>query len=63
MLVFGGIRKLITVLQESPDRPPDDGDEITYSEFVVNDRGALQQLIADKDVDIEYIGRHPLPPM
>lgn len=56
-LVFGGIRKLITVLTERPNGQPGDGDEITYSEMVVPDREALRRLIADEDVDVEYVGK------
>jgi hypothetical protein len=61
-LVFGGIRKLVSVLHEHSDGQIGDGDEITYSELVVPDRKALQRLIADEDVDVEYIGNRSSPP-
>lgn len=55
--VFGGIRKLVTVLgAHEVGARPDDGDEITYSELHVADRDALQKLIDDKDVDLTYFG-------
>lgn len=54
--VFGGIRKLITVCHEEPNRLGD-GDEITYSELVVADRAALQKLIADEDCEVLYVGK------
>lgn len=53
--VFGGIRKLVTVLHEDSDRLGD-GDEITYSELVVPDRTALQRLIDDEDCEVLYAG-------
>lgn len=56
-LTFGSIRKLVSVLHEDPQERIGDGDEITYSELVVSDREALQRLIDNEDVDVNYIGR------
>jgi hypothetical protein len=55
-LVFGGIRKLITVLHERSEQLGD-GDEITYSELVVPDREALRRLIDDEDCEVLYVGK------
>jgi hypothetical protein len=55
-LVFGGIRKLVSVSHEGPDDQLGHGDEVTYSEFVVKDRDALRRLIEDADIDVNYIG-------
>jgi hypothetical protein len=60
--VFGGIRKLITVSHARGADELGSGDEVTYSELVVPDREALQRLINDEDVDVEYIGKRPWPP-
>ena len=57
-MVFGGIRKMMTVLHERSEEDVRDGDEITYSEMVVPDREALLQLIGNEDVDVLYIGKH-----
>lgn len=61
--VFGGVRKLLTMHYDGSDRQPGDGDEITYSELTVPDRAALDRLIADEDVEVNYIGNRPLPPV
>lgn len=55
--VFGGIRKLVSVLHENAGQLGD-GDEITYSELVVADRAALQKLIDDEDCEVLYAGKH-----
>ena len=54
--VFGGIRKVISVSHERPGDELGDGDEITYSEFVVDDREKLEQLIRDEDTSVLYVG-------
>ena len=56
-MVFGGIRKLISVCHERPGDELGDGDEITYSELVVPDRVALDRLVNDEDVQVLYIGK------
>src|SRR5262245_27053747 len=54
-LVFGGIRKLISVDHERTDDRLSGGDEITYSKFHVADREALDRLIEGRDVTLSYI--------
>lgn len=61
--VFGGIRKLITVSHVGTEGQLGDGDEITYSELTVPDRTALDRLITNEDVEVNYIGHWQLPPM
>jgi len=61
-LVYGGIRKLIECqnspekLIENPfsDNKPEDGAEISYSQFIVNDKNDLIKLINGDPVKIEY---------
>jgi hypothetical protein len=59
--VFGSIRKLVSVSHEGPDGKLGDGDEVTYSEFVVADRAALDKLIGAEDVDLVYVGKDDGP--
>jgi len=59
--VFGNIRKVVSVCHEDPDGHLGDGDEVTYSEFVVADRRALDKLIGDEDVELLYAGKHVEP--
>ena len=54
--VYGGIRKVVSVCHERPDGQLGDGDEVTYSEFVLTDRAALEKLIGGEDVDLLYVG-------
>lgn len=56
-LVFGSIRKVVAVCHKGPDGQLGDGDEVTYSEFVVADRAALDRLIGAEDVEVLYVGR------
>jgi hypothetical protein len=60
-LVFGSIRKVVAVAHEGPDGQLGDGDEVTYSEFVVADREALDRLIGAEDVEILYLGKDAEP--
>jgi hypothetical protein len=59
-LVYGGIRKTISChanLRPRKDglvRVIRDGDEATYSVFVVRDRTSLRQLVAGKPVVVDY---------
>jgi hypothetical protein len=53
-LIFGGIRKLISVCHERLDDQLGDGDEVTYSEFEVADRDALGRLIRGEDAAVWY---------
>lgn len=55
--IFGSIRKVVSVAHEGPDGQLGDGDEVTYSEFVVNDRAALDRLIGAEDVEVLYVGK------
>jgi hypothetical protein len=60
--VFGSIRKVMSVAHEGPAGQLGDGDEVTYSEFVVADREALDRLIGDQDVEVVYVGKVAEPP-
>lgn len=53
-MVFGGIRKLISVHHERVDDQLGDGDEVTYTEFELADRNALNLLIQGEDTAILY---------
>ena len=55
--VFGSIRKVVSVSHERADGNLGDGDEITYSEFVLADRAALNKLIGAEDVELLYVGK------
>src|SRR5262249_35022830 len=57
--VFGSIRKGVSVAHEGPDGQLGDGDEVTYSEFVLADRAALDKLIAAEDANLLYLGEEP----
>ncbi len=61
--VFGGIRKVVTVLRQGdgPDGQLGDGDELTYSEFVVADRQALDRLISGQEVELLYTDEADVP--
>lgn len=60
-LVFGGIRKVVSVLHERADDQFGDGDEVTYSEFVLADRAALDKLIRAEEVELLYMGKDADP--
>lgn len=51
--VFGGVRK--TMLCIDTDTQPTDGVELTFSEFEISDRNALEALIRGGEVDIKYV--------
>lgn len=64
-MVFEGIRKLMTVMNPddmrlSEDRP-NDGTDITHSEFGVRDQKELMKLIRGKQVTVEYYEEGPPP--
>ena len=59
--VFGSIRKVVAVSHERADDQLGDGDELTYSEFVLADRAALDKLIGAEDVEVLYVGRAAEP--
>lgn len=54
--VFGGIRKVISVLLEGADGQLGNGDELTYNELVVADRAVLDALIRGDDAEVLYAG-------
>jgi hypothetical protein len=56
-MIFGSIRKVVSVSHESPDNQIGHGDEITYSEFIVADRSTLERLLKAEDVNILYVGK------
>lgn len=53
-LVFGGIRKVVSVCHVKPSDELGNGDEITYSEFEVADQDALQRFIRGEDTAVCY---------
>jgi hypothetical protein len=55
--VFGCIRKLVSVSHERLDGQIGDGDEVTYNEFVLADRKALDKLLGAEDVNLLYLGK------
>jgi hypothetical protein len=55
-LVFGGIRKLVTVSHVGPGETLASGDELTYSEYQVATPEALRRLIDDEDAEVLYWG-------
>jgi len=52
-ILFGGVRKLISCFKS--ECRPDDGEELTYSRYMVNNEEELKQLINGDSVKIEYI--------
>jgi hypothetical protein len=55
--VFGGVRKLVRC--DEPEERPGDGSEITYSEFVIDSKAALEQFVAGEKVTISIQDRFP----
>ena len=61
-LVFGGIRKVIEcqnspeelIAKPSGNNKPLDGSEITYSQFIVDDKEELERLIKGEEVNLLY---------
>jgi hypothetical protein len=55
--VYSGIRKLITVSNpNSIENIPDDGAEVSYSEFEVPDDISLSRLVKGEEVPVLYVG-------
>lgn len=54
-LMFAGIRKMITVSHWEEQGQLRHGDEITYSELQVSDEKSIRELVAGKEVSVEYI--------
>ena len=54
-MVFGGIRKLIEVSHERGGDQLGDCDEVSYSEFEVADRDALDRLIRGEETAVWYL--------
>jgi hypothetical protein len=55
-LVFGGLRKVVEVSHGGRDNAPQHGDEISYSEFEVEDADALRRLIDGENAAVMYLG-------
>jgi hypothetical protein len=54
--VFGGVRKILTVSNPTDiANSPDHGAEITYSEFELSDRAALDDLVSGGPVTVKYV--------
>jgi hypothetical protein len=59
--VFAGIRKLLTVSHRHAGDELRSGDEVTFTEFLLNDRAALDRLVDGEGVALEYVSeRQPL---
>jgi len=54
-MVFAGIRKLMAVSHQAIDDHIGSGDEVTYSEFDLPSREALDRLVAGDDVNLTYV--------
>jgi hypothetical protein len=54
-LVFGGIRKLISVDWDGPGDRIGDGAELTYSYFEAADREALDRVIRGEEAAVRYL--------
>ncbi len=50
--VFAGVRKL--ALCEDPERRPDDGTEVSYTEMEVASEQAVRKLVAGQPVAVKY---------
>ena len=53
--VFVGIRRMISLAHQSAVGKPQDGDEITFLEFMLPDMSAVEALAAGKTVGLEYL--------
>jgi hypothetical protein len=53
-LRFAGVRKIISVSQ-NVDGPLANGDELTFSEFIVPDEDSLRRLASGDSVQVEYV--------
>jgi hypothetical protein len=53
--VFAGVRKLTSC--EDPDRRPDDGTEITYTEMQLESEESVRKLVQGDPVKIQYTDR------
>jgi hypothetical protein len=54
--VFGGVRKVTTC--DDPEKRPDDGTEITYTQMRVRSYEALKKLLEGQPVGVEYIEQY-----
>jgi len=52
--VFAGVRKVITVSHERGDDQLGSGDEITFSEFILESEEAVRQLATGKPTEVTY---------
>ena len=59
-MLFGSIRKVVAVCHHQANGQLGDGDEITYSEFVVAGQAALDKLIGAENVELLYLGKDSL---
>ncbi len=53
--VYAGLRKLIKVAHRSVSEEIGPGDELSYSEFDLPNREALDRLVAGDEVDLRYV--------
>jgi hypothetical protein len=51
--VFAGVRKL--TLCEDPERRPDDGTEVSYTELEVDSEQAVRKLVRGQSVGVTYL--------
>jgi hypothetical protein len=52
MLVFAGIRKLLIVSHEGEEGKLSSGDELTFSEYGVNDEAAIHKFVSGEEVPL-----------
>lgn len=53
--VFAGIRKVTAVSHQSMDETLSSGDEITFSEYQVEDQEAINTLVKGEAINIKYL--------
>lgn len=51
--VFAGVRKLIDCI--NPEQCPNDGTEVSYSQFEVDSEESLNQLVSGESVFVQYV--------
>lgn len=55
--IFGGVRKIVSVSHVRPGDQLGDGDEITYSEFIISDPKELEKLTSAESASVLYVGK------
>jgi|SRR5688572_5154255 hypothetical protein len=55
VIIFAGVRKIVTVLHRGQEGTLESGDEVTFNEFVVTDKESIKKLVAGEEVMVNYI--------